>query len=434
MNILIKFINLFSIFFSKYYFTFIDNYNSIKFKSKKYLFEKLNENSEIDTIKFEKSLSNYFGGGYAKNFASARMALYVILKSLNYTNNDNICVTAFTCSAVINSIKRLNIKIKYIDIDISNYGTSFYDLKEKVDKNTKAVLAQHTFGFPCEILLIKQFCKEKNIILIEDCALTFGSSINNTKLGTFGDFAIFSFDQTKPFSTFLGGCLYTKNELHYQKILNISKENKNLNFKMQKAIFKRIIFNYKYNHPIISSKFIFIDLIINILIRKGYIENPYLDSDFFNLIESRYPYPANYPNFLSSLGILTLNNFSDISKIRKDNIKNYLINFSQYSDIVKINDIYLKNFSNIETNRFVILHPKANIIRKKLNSFLKSNLIWFKKPIEAGYDDLSQYGYDKGDCKNAETISEQIINLPLDISTKQINYISKKFINICRTI
>ena len=41
------------------------------------------------------------------NFASARMALFSILKTLNFSNKDNICITAFTCSAVVNAVKRL---------------------------------------------------------------------------------------------------------------------------------------------------------------------------------------------------------------------------------------------------------------------------------------------------------------------------------------
>ena len=107
-------------------------------------------------------LCNYLGGGFAKNFASARMALYIILKTLDLKEDDNICVTAFTCSAVINAIKRLNLNIKYIDIDKKNYGTSYDDLILKVDKKTRVVLAQHTFGFSCEISKIKEFCLKKS--------------------------------------------------------------------------------------------------------------------------------------------------------------------------------------------------------------------------------------------------------------------------------
>ncbi len=431
MKIILRIRDLFLIFFSKYYFSFIDNYNYLKLKPKNYLFKKFNENSENDTLKFENLLCNHLGGGFAKNFASARMALYIILKTLNLKEDDNICVTAFTCSAVINAIKRLNLNIKYIDIDKKNYGTSYDDLILKVDNKTRVVLAQHTFGFSCEIFKIKEFCQKQNIILIEDCALTFGSKKNNSTLGTFGDYSIFSFDQTKPFSTFIGGCVYTKNIIYFEKLIDITKDVKDIDHFMQKAILKRIIYNARFNVPILSSKLIFLDLIINILIRKGFLQNPYLDSDFLNSFEARYPYPARYPNFLSSIGILCLDNFNKVSKMRKNNIKFYIKRFSKYPTVIEINKNYFNNLENIETNRFIILHPKGKKIRNKLSSFIRSNLMWFKKPIEAGYDDLSKYGYTIGDCKNAEDISEKIINLPLDINRKQVEYISNKFINIC---
>ena len=200
---------------------------------------------------------------------------------------------------------------------------------------------------------------------------------------------------------------------------------------MQKAILKRIIYNARFNVPILSSKLIFLDLIINILIRKDFLYNPYLDNDFLNSFEARYPYPARYPNFLSSIGILCLDNFNKVSQMRKNNIRFYIKRFSKYPTVIEINKNYFNNLENIETNRFIILHPKGKKIRNKLSSFIRSNLMWFKKPIEAGYDDLSKYGYTIGDCKNAEEISEKIINLPLDINRKQVEYISNKFINIC---
>ena len=65
------------------------------------------------------------------------MALFSILKTLNFSNKDNICITAFTCSAVVNAVKRLNLNIKYVDISDENYGTCFFDLKKKLIKIQK---------------------------------------------------------------------------------------------------------------------------------------------------------------------------------------------------------------------------------------------------------------------------------------------------------
>ena len=65
------------------------------------------------------------------------MGIYEFIKSLNLKKGDEVAVTAFTCSVVINSIKRFNIKIKYIDIDKKTLGTSFTDLKKKISKKNK---------------------------------------------------------------------------------------------------------------------------------------------------------------------------------------------------------------------------------------------------------------------------------------------------------
>ena len=63
-----------------------------------------------------------------------RISIYEFIKSLNLKKGDEVAVTAFTYSVVINSIKRFNIKIKYIDIDKKTLGTS-YDEKRKFQKN-----------------------------------------------------------------------------------------------------------------------------------------------------------------------------------------------------------------------------------------------------------------------------------------------------------
>ena len=53
------------------------------------------------------------------------------------------------------------------------------------------IIAQHSFGIPCDILKIKELAVSRNIFLLEDCALTIGSKINNKICGNFGDASLF---------------------------------------------------------------------------------------------------------------------------------------------------------------------------------------------------------------------------------------------------
>ena len=71
------------------------------------------------------------------------------------------------------------------------------DLKNKINKNTKAIIAVHLYGNPCEISEIRSICKKKGIYLIEDCAQAFGAEIRKKKIGNFGDFGSFNFFPNK---------------------------------------------------------------------------------------------------------------------------------------------------------------------------------------------------------------------------------------------
>ena len=134
MKLILKIYNLFLIFFSKYYFNFTESFSYLESKPSNFFKNVYSSNLKIKNDQFEKLISDYFDGGYAINFASARMALFSILKSLNISKDDNICITAFTCSAVVNAVKRLELNIKYVDINSENFGTSFNDLEKKIDK------------------------------------------------------------------------------------------------------------------------------------------------------------------------------------------------------------------------------------------------------------------------------------------------------------
>ena len=100
------------------------------------------------------------------------------------------------------------------------------NVKEKVTKNTKAILAVHTYGLPCDIEKISEFCTENSITLIEDSAEAHGIFVNDKLCGTFGDFATFSFYANKHITAGEGGMILSKDKDNYSKFLQM----RNLDF------------------------------------------------------------------------------------------------------------------------------------------------------------------------------------------------------------
>jgi dTDP-4-amino-4,6-dideoxygalactose transaminase len=84
--------------------------------------------------------------------------------------------------------------------------------------DTVAVIVQHTYGIPCDMQAISTWAAAKRISLIEDCCHCFGSRTDGRLCGTFGEFAFFSGQWNKPFSTGLGGFLLVNNPALADKV------------------------------------------------------------------------------------------------------------------------------------------------------------------------------------------------------------------------
>ncbi len=158
---------------------------------------------------FEEAFGNYFGRE-AVFMSSGRMALYHILQELNLQKKDEVIVPAYTFYAVPAVVTHF-CKPVFVDID-QRFGLDVYKLEEAITKNTKCIIATHLFGIPCDIREIMRVAKKHNLTVIEDCAQALGATVEDNKVGTFGDFAFFSFSETKLIKTFGGSMVLTSKE------------------------------------------------------------------------------------------------------------------------------------------------------------------------------------------------------------------------------
>ena len=103
--------------------------------------------------------------------------------------------------------------VEFVDCNKYDLCLSLNDLKEKVERyKPAAVWIVHIGGhIAFQIDEIAQFCKEKGIVLLEDCAHAHGADWNGHRPGTWGDAGIYSFYATKTISTGEGGMLVSKN-------------------------------------------------------------------------------------------------------------------------------------------------------------------------------------------------------------------------------
>lgn len=166
---------------------------------------------------------------------SGTSSMDIIAKCLNISNEDEILVQSFTFSTTASPFLTYTQKINFIDTVNPNCPyVSLNKIKEKITKKTKVIIINHYAGIATEeIEDIACFCKESNIILIEDNAHGFLSKYNNKLLGTFGDFGIISFHDAKLFTAGAGGIVIFKDPKYAEDLK--SKINKGTNFDSDEA-------------------------------------------------------------------------------------------------------------------------------------------------------------------------------------------------------
>ena len=153
------------------------------------------------TLKFERTWSKYFGSKYSIGLNSCTAALHISLAVNNFRKNKKVLVPAMTFSASAASILYCNLKPVFVDINPNTLVMSFEDLKKKYSKDCVAIIAVHFNGQPCEMEKIVPWAKRKDLVVIEDCAQTCGGTYKGKKLGTWGDFGCFSFQEIKIMTT-----------------------------------------------------------------------------------------------------------------------------------------------------------------------------------------------------------------------------------------
>ena len=162
---------------------------------------------------FEKTLCNYLQVKHCVLGNSGRALLYILLDALKkkdrYTR-DEVLIPGYTCYSVAASVAKAGLKIRVYDLDPATLQPDVSSLWKSASEKTLAIIFQHLFGIPTPVEELKGVARQNNAYLIEDAAQALGGSIDDHRLGTIGDFSIFSFGRGKPLPLGGGGALVGK--------------------------------------------------------------------------------------------------------------------------------------------------------------------------------------------------------------------------------
>lgn len=164
---------------------------------------------------FEEAFVDCMGGGYAISVSSCSIGLQLALRVSCVGVGDEVLVPPLTFAATVNAVIREGATPVFVDVD-DRGCIDPWKMKEKLTNKTRAIIPVHYTGSACDMGYLMDFAKRHDLKVIEDTAHGFGGEYHDgkgmaRKLGSIGDFGVFSFYPTKNITSGEGGMVVTRN-------------------------------------------------------------------------------------------------------------------------------------------------------------------------------------------------------------------------------
>lgn len=159
------------------------------------------------------------------------IALLIAIDTLDLPKGSEVITTPFSFVATASSILWQNLKPVFADVEADTFNLDPNKVKKKINANTKAILAVHVFGNPCNLEGLHELADEYNLKILYDSAHCFGVNYNGKSILNYGDISTLSFHATKVFHTIEGGAICTSDdnlEERIRKKVNFGQGNEGI--------------------------------------------------------------------------------------------------------------------------------------------------------------------------------------------------------------
>lgn len=357
---------------------------------------------------FEKKIAEFCGTSKAVCLNSATAALETTLRILGIGNGDEVIAPAYTYTASVSVIEHVGAKIILVDCDKNSYEMDYSKIEEKINKNTKAIIAVDLAGKIANYDKLYEIANKKKsefvpkneiqqkmgrIAILADGAHSFGAEQNGKKSGNIADFTSFSFHAVKNLTTAEGGAVTWKNiegidnEDLYRRymLLSLHGQSKDALAKTQKG-------SWEYD-----------------------IEIP--------------GYKCNMTDIMASIGLAQFERYPDLLRRRKEIIEMYNNGLKDCN--VEVLEHYTDNSKSSGHLYLVRLLGKNeeyrnNLIKKLADVGIPTNVHYKPLPMMTAYKNM---GFDIKDFPNSYDMYKNEITLPLHtlLTNEQVEYIISNF-------
>jgi len=158
---------------------------------------------------FEEEAAKYLGVRNAVTVASGTDALHLALAAAGIGPGDEVITSPFTFIATAEAIRYVGATPVFADIDPRTYNIDPEKIEAAITPATRAVLPVHLFGQPADMGALSAICDRYALLLVEDCAQSFGAIHGTAMTGAIGSFGCFSFFPSKNLGCYGDGGMVT---------------------------------------------------------------------------------------------------------------------------------------------------------------------------------------------------------------------------------
>ena len=192
------------------------------------------------TAAFEEEFAAYCGVTHAVAVSNGTAALHAALLAAGIGPGDEVVVPAFTFFATASSVSMSGARPVFADVDPKTATIDPADILAKVSPKTKAVIAVHLYGQPCDAGAVREVCDDADLVFIEDAAQAHGATYQGKKTGALGDLACFSFYATKNMATGEGGMVTTGSDEYDERLRRVINHGQS-----EKYLHTELGYNYR---------------------------------------------------------------------------------------------------------------------------------------------------------------------------------------------
>ena len=161
---------------------------------------------------FDLEAADYLGARHAISCASGTDALHLGLRAAGIRPGDEIITSAFTFIGTGEAISYIGAVPVFVDIQADSLNIDPDKIRAAITSKTRAILPVHLFGQPADMTEIQALADEYGLLVIEDCAQSFGSRYQHRMTGTLGTIGAFSFFPSKNLGCYGDGGMITTND------------------------------------------------------------------------------------------------------------------------------------------------------------------------------------------------------------------------------